>query len=155
MRKQTSSGCNGSKNIKLVAHHRGHIPSVQSGATTATDRPKFCYDDPCQWDDHGCSCCKPHIESCSISTAGQPISQKQTHPLELHANLESCGNLANPHYMEAAKLMMMTGLSVCWGKSGTPTKFFCEFFTLFSECNVAYQYHSTKAKYCGTMFQHC
>ncbi|KAG9075061.1 hypothetical protein FRC06_010301, partial [Ceratobasidium sp. 370] len=83
-----------------------------NGATGAEQQ----HNNPRRWTDNGRTCHQPYVERFPISSAGAPISDKQAHPRNLEAYLESCGNLANPRNMEAAELLMTTGLS---GKART------------------------------------
>ncbi|KAG8734476.1 hypothetical protein FRC10_011705, partial [Ceratobasidium sp. 414] len=83
-----------------------------NGATSAKQR----YNDPRRWTNNRRTCHQPYVERFPISSAGAPISDERAHLHNLKAYLESCGNLANPRNMEAAELLMTTGLS---GKART------------------------------------
>ncbi|KAG9084267.1 hypothetical protein FS749_005361 [Ceratobasidium sp. UAMH 11750] len=69
------------------------------------------YNDPRQWTDNGRTCQRPKVERFPAGTAGSPISDDRACPRDLGAYLESCGNLAKPDYMEAAELLLTTGVS--------------------------------------------
>ncbi|KAG9091328.1 hypothetical protein FS749_016628 [Ceratobasidium sp. UAMH 11750] len=69
------------------------------------------YNDPRRWTDNGRTCRRPKVERFPAGTAGSPISDDQACPYDLEAYIKSCGNLAKPEYMEAAKLLMTTGVS--------------------------------------------
>jgi hypothetical protein len=81
-------------------------PSMQGA-----DGAEFQYNDPRRWDDNGRTCGDPYIKDFPVSTAGKPISHHRTYPTSLSKYMESCGNLANLRNMEAAELLMTTGLS--------------------------------------------
>lgn len=112
------------------------------------------YNDPRRWDDNGRTCHKPYVQHFPISTAGKPISRHRTHPVDLGAYLESCGNLSKPTNMEAAELMMTNGLS-----AGGRTRFLrSSFVSLMGdkiEKSIAYQHFSIKAKHPGEAAANC
>ncbi|KAG8700746.1 hypothetical protein FRC09_005778 [Ceratobasidium sp. 395] len=85
---------------------QGGSNPTSSGADSANNR----YNDPRRWSDNGRTCRQPFIEPFPISSAGQPISDKRTYLQDLKSYIESCGNLADPLNMEAAELLMTTGL---------------------------------------------
>ncbi|KAG8743778.1 hypothetical protein FRC12_014960 [Ceratobasidium sp. 428] len=90
----------------------GGSERTANGAEGADNR----YNDPRQWTDNGRTCHHPFVEHFPISSAGKPISDERTYPQDLKAYIESCGSLADPRAMEAAELLMTTGLS---GKART------------------------------------
>ncbi|KAG8771371.1 hypothetical protein FRC12_003652 [Ceratobasidium sp. 428] len=91
---------------------RPHPTASGSGASAIGDdgRP-LRYNDPRKWSDNGRTCWNPYVERFPEGTAGSPISNDRAVPRNLTAYLESCGPLANPETMEAAELLMTTGLS--------------------------------------------
>ncbi|KAG8773834.1 hypothetical protein FRC12_002290 [Ceratobasidium sp. 428] len=74
------------------------------------------YNDPRRWTDNGRTCQKPFVERFPVATAGSPISEERACLRDLTTYLESCGKLASQECMEAAELLMTTGLS---GKART------------------------------------
>ncbi|KAG8792294.1 hypothetical protein FRC12_006548 [Ceratobasidium sp. 428] len=74
------------------------------------------YNDPRRWSDNGRTCQKPFVERFPCRLAGSPISKDRACERDLWAYLESCGNLSNLQAMEAAELLLTTGLS---GKART------------------------------------
>ncbi|KAG8699347.1 hypothetical protein FRC08_005368 [Ceratobasidium sp. 394] len=104
--------------------NRPHPSSVQPGPSSRQTAPpsngangeEGRYNDPRRWTDNGRTCHQPYVERFPVSSAGEPISDERAHPRNLEAYLQSCGNLANRRNMEAAELLMTTGLS---GKART------------------------------------
>ncbi|KAG8705030.1 hypothetical protein FRC09_003197 [Ceratobasidium sp. 395] len=90
-------------------------PSLNRSEYTANDVDNR-YNDPRRWTDNGRTCRQPYVEHFPISSAGKPISNDRAYPPNLKAYIQSCGNLADPRNMEAAELLMTTGLS---GKART------------------------------------
>ncbi|KAG8767417.1 hypothetical protein FRC12_006265 [Ceratobasidium sp. 428] len=91
----------------------------QAGAESTLNRAggtEHRYNDPRQWTDNGRTCRQPFVEHFPISTVGQPISDEETYQPSLKSYMKACGNLADPRNMEAAELLMTTGLS---GKART------------------------------------
>ncbi|KAG8763878.1 hypothetical protein FRC12_008371 [Ceratobasidium sp. 428] len=98
---------------------RPHPLASGSGSNTApidANGNLLRYNDPRQWSDNGRTCQQPFVERFPPGTAGSPISNEKACPRNLKAYLEACGPLSNPEAMEAAELLMTTGLS---GKAQT------------------------------------
>ncbi|KAG8792140.1 hypothetical protein FRC12_007023 [Ceratobasidium sp. 428] len=85
-------------------------PSARDSEHTGNEA-NYRYNDLRRWTDNGRTCRQPFVEHFPISSVGQPISDERSHPPNLKAYIKSCGNLANPRNMEAAELLMTTGLS--------------------------------------------
>ncbi|KAG8685519.1 hypothetical protein FRC09_014695, partial [Ceratobasidium sp. 395] len=91
---------------------QGGPAAASNGVNSANQH----YNDPRRWTNNGRTCRQPFIDHFPISSAGQPISDEHAYQPDLKSYIESCGNLANPRNMEAAELLMTTGLS---GKART------------------------------------
>ncbi|KAG9088060.1 hypothetical protein FRC07_012671, partial [Ceratobasidium sp. 392] len=92
---------------------RPHPLASGSGTSTfaidANGQP-LRYNDPRKWSDNGWTCWQPFVERFPPGTAGSPISKDKACEPDLKRYLEMCGPLSNPEYMEAAELLMTTGL---------------------------------------------
>ncbi|KAG8789644.1 hypothetical protein FRC12_013362, partial [Ceratobasidium sp. 428] len=86
-------------------------PHPSQGGSAGVNDAEQRYNDPRRWTDNGRTCHQPFVEHFPISTAGKPISDERTYKPDLKSYIESCGSLANPRNMEAAELLMTTGLS--------------------------------------------
>ncbi|KAG8718083.1 hypothetical protein FRC09_013184 [Ceratobasidium sp. 395] len=86
-----------------------HPASGRSGPASNNSEPRC--NDPRRWTNNGRTCKQPYVEHFPISTAGKPISDERAYPYDLGRYIESCGNLANLQNLEAAELLMTTGLS--------------------------------------------
>ncbi|KAG9092112.1 hypothetical protein FS749_015995 [Ceratobasidium sp. UAMH 11750] len=83
----------------------------REGVAYDTNGVPLRYNDPRRWTDNGRTCWQPAVERFPAGTAGSPISDDRACPRDLKTYIELCGNLAKPVYMEAAELLMTTGLS--------------------------------------------
>ncbi|KAG8724348.1 hypothetical protein FRC09_019797 [Ceratobasidium sp. 395] len=89
-----------------------HPLASGSGTSAIDDNGKpLRYNDPRQWSDNGRTCHMPYVERFPSGTAGSPISEDVVCARNLASYLESCGPLSNLQNMEAAELMLTTGLS--------------------------------------------
>ncbi|KAG8699999.1 hypothetical protein FRC09_006244 [Ceratobasidium sp. 395] len=86
-------------------------PHPSQGGSAGVNDAEQRYNDPRRWTNNGRTCHQPFIEHFPISTAGKPISNERTYEPDLKSYIESCGSLADPRNMEAAELLMTTGLS--------------------------------------------
>ncbi|KAG8712846.1 hypothetical protein FRC09_019402 [Ceratobasidium sp. 395] len=86
-------------------------PSNRPHASQQANDADVRYNDPRRWTDDGRTCRQPFVEHFPISSVGTPISNERAHPPNLKAYIESSGSFACPRNMEAAELLMTTGLS--------------------------------------------